>query len=354
MAAKRRDDIWLTVISILFLVIIAVLLIIPKKYFAEQFDLQKSFDIYNQTSEMSVYDSKVDSLFASPSTLGTGFADANNFLITKRCYQFANTNIDSTIALFDTISRGPYFFDAGSVGIKETIDVYCKTYKLYVNSYDTIQHTVINDMQKLQTSTGQPVKGGVYVIITQIPYWRNYYNEYAPVTVKNNTWNLSSQSPYFDTKNVNPNNSMSSQYKNVVSTGNLFIYITIMYSSYSSSGQYTNNDSRLNSLINILDRLSLSKNAMCQMKCLGNSDLHCGCASTPINGQSITANGTMYSYSNQAACKGPVYSDGIQKYFRIPDSSQDIDSTFLMMYRVNTCYQALPPGVHQDQTKCKL
>lgn len=411
---SKYDDIWIVVVGIVFISIVVVLLLVPRSYFKckrEHFESDyNSMSLYmNRTNSDAFktirdFDKVFKSGFENSSSLPTHFRDGSALLIARRCYQFVDleacpfeddnkkreciiayarqsrnmfkkigSSIDKVMTFFDSIASMPSGQPAPLM----------KTYKLMVSSFDQVRDTIITDLQTTKTWAGAPLKGSVYVLLFQIPYWRSSRDEFIAVQ-----YNAHTRGPYFDGKGLDPSKPEDAQLNQVVSSGPIFTYAVVCYGGYIKGmkqpldydwmdGTKLNPNAskrpRGRPLIYQLDDLYSSKDDRCLMRCSGSSDMYCGCASSPplaklgniqsaypmdslspaiagafgvdasknlFGGVSLSSDSTGKNVDPknglyQARCNGPELPTRYSERTGLTPSKTDTPSTFGTLYRVN-------------------
>lgn len=429
----KTDERWIVFVGIVFLVVIGILMLAPRNYFQcknEGFEtaLESSMAQYIENDTVE-FDKKFAGGFLSPSTLSMSFSDGNEMLLARRCYQFTNLSaclsskdpakknrcsvirdsikvstgslgfdkIDSTL---DSVAN---YFDDVAAGTNQAINIKCTTYKIFTDKFADIRQMIMSDIEKARDTIASPLKGSVYVLLFQAPFWQNAYKENI---VASNP--LSTTTPYFDLINTNPDKNIDAQTDKILFTGRVFNYVVIMYGGYDRSNRLyavdqldnspvdNTNGRKVQTNLNLLaklDDLYMSKDGMCMMQCINDNNIHCGCASMPVapktkpngepyfginylnsgldKGKSYTPylgyminqtparsnvvntlpwlksehiNGTDILPTSgiyQSRCFGPEFPDAYQKKFNEKSTNITTPSSFGMLYRVNPAYSPL-------------
>jgi hypothetical protein len=256
-----------TALAIILLIIIASVLLIPKKLTHEGFeDIARGF-----TSETLYRDSKdikkYDNLASSPSFMDT-IDDKHDELIMNRCYQFTNAYINDLI-------------DGSMVNPCAT-----RLFTIVTNNFMDVKNKFFIDIQTVHdTIIKGPIQGPVYVLIYQVPYYKDAQGK----DISLQAFNVSGYDfqPSHDDRNPN---------------GNIQIYykVLVIYGKY----KITNNNTWQLQTSDLFaawkmswDNSLSSFEPQCFMKGVGNTDgpnKYAGCSSSNGKGPSMNTTSTCF------------------------------------------------------------
>lgn len=312
--SKKGDSIWIVIVGIVFILLIATILLVPKSYF----NMEKFIDAPIGTDSMISYlttgvginefEKKFTNSFITPDTIPFTFSNGNELLIGRRCYQFTDfgcnyepdTNKKAACKKFRSewlskpevtrygfdkidysMSSVMKYFDNIAAG-QSPFNMLCRTYRLFTDNANDINDTVINDIKNQYNILQKPLEGGVHVLVVQAPFHRNFSGEFLSVN-----YTTSTTQPYFD----NFDEKTQKKKYNPTLEGKIVTYVVIIYGLYQKDGNGMNNYDVFDGtgakptddyLMKNLDMYYSSKEDTCKLNCPNRSDMYCGCGSTPV------------------------------------------------------------------------
>jgi len=302
---KFKKSIAKIIIAIVFIVI-SIILLVPKNK-KENFESLNGFTsetLYRDLKDLTKFDARIK----DPSFIQT--ADDRNYeLIMKRCYQYAGTTIEQII----TGSQN----DA-------TVPCYTQSFQKITSDFAVVKNSIINNIQSaydiLNNGTQAPIHGPIYVMIYQVPYYKNSLGQ-----------DISLQSFNVSQYNFLPTNKSGIQ--------NIFYYVQMFYGRYAKNGSLMSSDQYARQVLPGHDAQMHSFEPQCFMVGNGTTDgskVYAGCASSKglINGL------------NSATCLGPVPGNSVMQ--NDPEDKKNTVSTYGVLYTVNTLVDSIKRYFYQS------
>ena len=300
---KFKKSIAKIILAIVFIVI-SIILLVPKNK-KENFRTLTGFTsetLYRDLKDLTKFDARIK----DPSFIQT--ADDRYYeLIMKRCYQNAGITIEQIIQL--GIDRQP---------------CYAQSFQKITSDFSIVKTSIINNIQTahdtlLNNGTQAPIHGPVYVMIYQVPYYKNSLGQ-----------DISLQS-----FNVSQYNFLSTNKSGIQ---NIFYYVEIYYGRYAKNGSLMTID-KYTSQIPGNDAIMKSFEPQCFMVGNGNTDgpnVYPGCASSRglLNGL------------NTATCLGPIPGNSVMQ--NDSEDKKNTVSTYGVLYTVNTLADSIKRYFYQS------
>lgn len=210
--------------------------------------------------------------------------DSGRLLLLKRCYQFSQE---------DVIQNAAFMMPANTYNVQ---------FHDMFTSMQQIEDRIVQEIGKFSTAITTVVKGNIYVMITQVPYFKNERGNpvYASYYVDN-------------ALNFQPSTARN----------DIYYSITIIFANYDANKTYNKTSSyETNTMPSMESKASNDKQCFIQCVHSGNA---CGCATASSGAYTDDA-----SYST--TCFGRNSST---------DTSQLTPATFTILYTVNKNYQLI-------------
>lgn len=195
----------------------------------------------------------------------------------------------------------------------------------FTSSFNDIRSKMITDLQNfISKNKGRPIKGDVYVLLSQAPYLRDDKGNVLSVQ-----YNISGY-------DYNPVNVMKagSNVKDVEKP--VFIFYVMFFVNYTGSLEYTKQPS-----LDIVKKISKNQvnKEQCYIKCQGDTtDTYCGC----LNFKAWK--GAPKSYDS--VCSSTPLPDGNG----MVDSKKNVLSDFVILYKINRLSSVIANTVKFDST----
>jgi len=336
MANKLKNVIIISIFTILL-----ILLLIPKNLNKEGFSILNnnySAEYLYSTNSLANFENQLNDQSFINNNTQTEF-------IYKRCYQYPEI-LENLMA-----TNQNYYQDDKSTQIFTVVTPEYNDVRIaIVNAIQTAHDTLLND------GTGVAIHGPVYILMTQVPYYKNIDGStmaiqhnidnylYTPVYVVHDT-----NTTIVDTNVTETTRGLTVQ----KDTQPIFYYIEIHYSRYDKKGRLMKIDSYFENVIKNTDNINLSYEQQCYIRGAGTSGTNVfgGCASTQNTISGITSDipGTNNNSTNtDAKCLGPKPENHLS-----PSSAIDYKntvSTFISIYMVNTKCSTLKQYFYDDST----
>jgi hypothetical protein len=285
---------------ILFIIIVSVLLIprSPKSHI-ENFRSLSGFTSeteYRDLKNIAKFDSRINELSFQD------LADDRNYeLKMKRCYQFPNYTIDKFIQEFK------------SPKLKSFMKCVYNDFTVITSDFKDVKNKIVLELQSVHDIKIQgPIHGPVYVMIFQVPYYKNSQNQ-----------DISLQA--FNTSEYN--------YRPIYNQNSTSLDIKILYHVVMYYGKYENDPSnnvyRLGSIDNFQPWMAMfdDRNASFEPQCFIQGG---GVTEGPmVYGGCASSNGTI-SGSTTSTCLGP---ENPVKYN--DNDGKKTKSTYAILYTIN-------------------
>lgn len=255
-----------------------------------------SLDLYKQTNDPASFDKAINMNYKTLSDYITGI------MIYKRCYAMPNKKLEDLMPM-----------------LKNFPNAYSKQFGVYTNNFKDIQQKIIDTLDTFRMNQpSQMIKGDVYVLLTQQPYYKN--DDGTMISLDAIT--LNDRGYGFTPKNIN---------KQVKDTNPIYYTITLVFSAYKPDGTFVYCANLFQYIIDAWDRTYYSKENQCFLQCIDDSKF-CGCATGTATGMQPYASGgggTPYS----SMCLGPqLKDDGVTPDYTKP---KQLPTTYLSLYIIN-------------------
>lgn len=244
------------IIAVLLLLIIVFISVVPRKkyeYFeslnpvtALAGDSTQSY--YYRATSLTDFDNKVSQNFNAMVDYTT------SMLLMKRCYTIRETLLEE--------------FEGW------TSYIYIKNISVYTNDFADVERKILDALIEFadRQSTGK-IKGDVYALITQQPYYRNA--DGTEISLDSTTIN--------DRHNYNTPKYTG---KAVIDDHPIYYSVRLYFAAYSTDGSYIACKDGFYKAIEYLDQNSASNENQCFITCASNDSKFCGCATGTAPGAS--------------------------------------------------------------------
>ena len=332
-------------IYVILFIILLIILLIPRNYikssyytkenFASSIDIYKDY-INNGTTPDDTLDKaqKYDSLVQNNMNFMNLIDDNKSIILMKRCYQVADT-LDNLI---------------NQHKLNLNLDKNIQMFNIITNDFSVVESTIITKIQEahdtiLNDGMQVPIHGPAYVILTQVPYYKDNTGK---------TFSVINPVEY----NYNP--SYSAQTNGINSQQQIFYYVMILYPRYDELGRLTmaNADTIPIQIITDLDNNNISREQQCYMHGVGTGvgvNKLAGCAtatdnlSTLLSSLKILPTNAVASQMTDSMCLGPKPGNNL-----LQTDQKDIKntpSTYITLYSINQTATGINQfffnGIHQ-------
>ena len=301
-----------TLLWIILITILVIVLLIPRKIINENFETLRGYTsetIYRDLKDITKYDNRMkEKDFISL------IDDRSDELLMKRCYQIPGTKMENLMN--DGINNRP-----------------CKARSFNVITTDfteVIEKIVLNVQDIHDTRVKGLIHGPVYVLISQVPYYKNDKGQ----DIALQAFNVADYgfSPRYDQSNTNSNHT-------------IFYKVIIIYSRYSKGWRLNETDLFKTSIMSWLDSNNISYEPQCFMSAIGTRSgpfKYGGCASSDgtikIDDKTI----------NSATCLGPKWGNNL-----LQSDTTDVKntpSTYLILYVLNNNADSIKRFLYNKDT----
>lgn len=299
-----------TLLWIILIIILIVILLIPRKIINENFEILRGFTsetIYRDLKDISKYDKRMTDIdFMST------IDDQKDELIMKRCYQIPNFKIEQ-------------------MQMKKDDPCKLRTFDIVTSDFTEVINKIVLNVQEIyDTRVKGLIHGPIYVLLSQIPYYKNDKGE----DIALQSFNTSSYqfSPYLNETNVN-------------NTSAIYYKCIIYYSRYSRGWRLNEEDLFKKTLMTYLDRNNTSFEPQCYIKGVGASSgplKYGGCASS--DGTIKVDNKPI----NSAKCLGPKPGNNL-----LQTDNTDVKntpSTYVILYVLNNNADSIKRFLYNKDT----
>jgi len=306
------------IIASVLLLIIVIISIVPQKRL-ELFEMDltasqnapSSQTVYQSSPDMATFDSTISQIYSSL------YDYQMSMMVMKRCYGIPIAKIEDIFN--NTLLWSNLCVD--KIGI-------------YTNDFNDVENKIFQAL--LTFATNQPtnlIKGDVYVLLTQQPYYRN--TDGTPISLDSTT--INSRNNYNPPKYTN---------KSVADVDAQPIYyeVYVIYASYKNDRSYDPCTDHFKPITDSFDANFYSKENQCFMTCIGNSTKLCGCGTSASNTASqqsqvaaITANTAAYD----SMCLGPQLLNSSSFNTLSFDKSKPkiLPTSYYILYIINQNYK---------------
>lgn len=236
---------FIIIFILLLLILVLFYLIYNKKRFYENFsDTPSSLSLY-KANNSSTFDKKMKDYMNT-------LSDINDLLLVYGC----GINVGTA----------PY-------GLDKYINSAIKNSKIYrtplmsvsSNDFKEVNSKIHHTILEFHDMTGAPIKGQIYVVISQAPFYRNDNNEL--VSIQYNA------GEYLN----NPTNLMT--YKTSISNPIIQYHICLLFTAYNENREYIEDQTIRRKVVENIKKKFRYKESSCFLSCPNNKNLPCGCAS---------------------------------------------------------------------------
>jgi hypothetical protein len=297
-------------LTILLLVLIAGILLVPKKIFTnEEFLTGKTSQTLYSTRYKNNY-KEFDKNQLDP-TFMNSIDDSNYELIMKRCYQFPGVTIEEMIKRMNQQVNDPTSRFIGQRG-----------FTLITNNFTDVKNKIIADIQTVHdTKIKAPINGNLYTLLFQVPYYKDAQGE-----------DIIIQSFNINSYNFLP--SYSADPRNMNGQQQIYYVVWMFYGNYNSKWKIQNQDNFPQLWMSWLDANNISYEPQCFMVGAGNTDgpvKYAGCSSSK---------GTINGVAS-ATCAGPKAGNNLlQTDNKDPKTTT---SSYGILYTVNKTASSIAP-----------
>ena len=233
------------------------------------------------------------------------YSDSTSLLNARYCYQFPQVLTRGDLKVPDTNPAN---------GLVSYTTFGCHTVPIEGEfaSVSDINSRIIQELSTVQTSSGSSVKGSVYVLITQVPYFVNFRGN--PINIG---YDVEDSTAFWPTGGNNPRQS-------------IFCRLYIIFANYDPSTCVYNpaNTHFECQIISQYNKNYVSNDKQCFIRCL-QSGIACGCASSTTG--TYTSPNDAANYKIQCMGRDSVHQDQLAA------------STYAVIYSVNPQYSLATP-----------
>lgn len=310
------------IIAFVLLLIIVFISVIPRKKY-EFFESLNPISAMEGDSTQSLY-YKARSLTDFDNTVSQNFNGlidyTSSMLLMKRCYNFPIYLLEDNESLF------------------EGFPIYTKGIGIYTNDFKEVQRKILDNL--IEFADRQPtglIKGDVYILLTQQPYYRNV--DGTEISLDSTT--INERHNYYNPKYTG---------KPVIDQHPIYYSFVMIFSAYNSDGSYAGCTDKFYSIMNYWNNFSSNEN-QCFIRCVNDDTKFCGCATgtepgaTQRNKDAAASIGTT---PYDSMCLGPSLSSD--------DKRKITPSNYYILYLINQNYNIDYPmsRIFDTTDTCKL